>query len=181
MNPELDEKLTQAFPKIFCNRHGHPQTTAMCWGFDHGEGWYQILKTGCTLIQNHIDNRLYTIHNWQKYNQALEEAIEHTSMVPLYHWYSGKPSEYMDKAFQHDIATKNYRVIPPEIPQLVAFQVKEKFGTLRFYYDGGDDFCSGVVSMMESMTYHTCEVCGNLGKVYNDGWVVVRCDQHKPD
>lgn len=60
--------------------------------------------------------------------------------------------------------------------QVVASQVKEKFGGLRFYYDGGDDAISGMVLMAESMAYVTCEHCGNSGKRQPGGWVRTLCD-----
>jgi len=36
--------------------------------------------------------------------------------------------------------------------QVVADQVKEKYGTLRFYYHGGDEVVEGMVMMAESLT-----------------------------
>jgi hypothetical protein len=69
--------------------------------------------------------------------------------------------------------------IPKEMPQVVATQVKEKFGTLRFYYDGGDDIIDGMVRMAESMSYVTCEVCGNPGKSNSHGWISTLCNTHR--
>lgn len=55
-------------------------------------------------------------------------------------------------------------------------QVKEKFGGLRIYYTGGDDFVEGLVYMAESFSYNICEVCGNKGKVNKGSWVATLCD-----
>ena len=74
--------------------------------------------------------------------------------------------------------------------QVVAAQIKEKYGTLRFYYDTTvttdlnlddviEDIISDVVSAAERKTETTCEVCGERGVFYNDGWCKVRCDEHK--
>lgn len=68
--------------------------------------------------------------------------------------------------------------IPNHVPQVVAEQVKEKFGTLRFYYRGGDDYISGLVSMAESMSGVTCETCGAPGKQIGGGWIYTACDEH---
>jgi hypothetical protein len=59
-----------------------------------------------------------------------------------------------------------------EIPQVKAFQVKEKFRTLRFYYSGGDEHISTVVSFVEHLSGFTCEVTGKTENVgYNvKGW-----------
>lgn len=55
-------------------------------------------------------------------------------------------------------------------------QIKEKFGGLRVYYGGGDDYVDGLVSMAEAWSYKTCEVCGERGKPNKSGWIVTLCD-----
>ena len=66
-----------------------------------------------------------------------------------------------------------------ECPQVIVEQVKEKFGTLRFYYQGGDDFIHGAVWLAESMTRQLCEECGGLGKQREGGWIRTLCDVHE--
>ena len=61
---------------------------------------------------------------------------------------------------------------------LVVEQIKEKFGDLRFYYSGGDEFCAGAVHMAEAMTAHVCEICGNPGEINKEGyWLSCRCEK----
>ena len=55
--------------------------------------------------------------------------------------------------------------------------MKEKFGTLRFYYYGGDDVVEGMVRMAESMTYRICEGCGCPGEERKSRWIKVLCDK----
>lgn len=55
-------------------------------------------------------------------------------------------------------------------------QIKEKFGGLRAYYSGGNDYIRGLVSMAETMSYKICEVCGNKGKPNKGGWINTLCD-----
>ena len=55
-------------------------------------------------------------------------------------------------------------------------QVKEKYGGLRVYFTGGDDYVDGVVSMTEEYSYKVCEVCGNAGKPNKSGWITTLCD-----
>jgi hypothetical protein len=55
-------------------------------------------------------------------------------------------------------------------------QIKEKFGGLRIYFSGGDDYVEGVVSMAEEMSYKICEVCGNSGKPNKGGWITTLCN-----
>lgn len=56
-------------------------------------------------------------------------------------------------------------------------QVKEKFGGLRIYFSGGDDYVDGLVSMAEEYSYKICEVCGNSGKPNKGGWISTLCDK----
>lgn len=68
--------------------------------------------------------------------------------------------------------------IPDAVPQVVAAQVKEKFGTLRFYYSGGDETIRGMDRMAESMSAVTCEECGAPGHLRGRGWLYTACDAH---
>jgi hypothetical protein len=126
MKRENDEYLCKTYPKMMVNRNKDMQETCMCWGFECGDGWFNILNMLMGNIQHHID--------WKN---RTEEVVA----------------------------------------QVTLDQVKEKFGTLRFYYSGGDDYISGLVSMAESMSGVTCESCGNPAGVQNNGgWMRAICD-----
>lgn len=60
-------------------------------------------------------------------------------------------------------------------------QIKEKFGGLRIYFSGGDDYINGLVSMAETFSYNICEVCGNSGKPNKNGYISVLCDEHREE
>lgn len=60
-------------------------------------------------------------------------------------------------------------------------QVKEKYGTLRIYYDGApDDLVDIILEWAEQCSRSICENCGECGKLYDNGWVAVRCPVHAP-
>lgn len=123
VNSELDKKLVEKYPDIFRDRRGNPRETLMCWGFECGDGWYNIIDTLCNNIQMHVNIK---------------------------------------------------RCAP-----VVATQVKEKFGTLRFYYNGGDERIDSLVSLVEDWSSSVCEVCGERGELRNDnGWLYTACDDH---
>jgi len=62
------------------------------------------------------------------------------------------------------------------IPQIEATQVKEKYGGLRFYYQGGDDLIDGMVWLAEDLSYKICEGCGStVGVKQTKGWIVTLC------
>jgi hypothetical protein len=78
---------------------------------------------------------------------------------------------------QHHLDWKNKQ--SEVVPQVVVAQIKEKFGGLRFYYDGGDDEISGMVRMAESWAGHSCETCGSPGTRRDGGWIRTLCDHHE--
>ena len=55
MKRELDEYLCKVYPKMMVNRNLHMTETCMCWGFECGDGWFQILNQLMGNIQHHID------------------------------------------------------------------------------------------------------------------------------
>jgi hypothetical protein len=68
-----------------------------------------------------------------------------------------------------------------DCPQVVVEQIKEKFGGLRFYYQGGDEEISGMVRMAEAFADSLCEECGTPGKRRNGGWIRTLCDVHEAE
>ena len=126
MSPELDERLCQKYPLIFQGRtDGDPRRTLMCYGFCHGDGWFNIIENLSAKIQTYCDEK---------------------------------------KSQGEDF-------------QVVAVQVKEKFGGLRFYVDGGDEYTNGLIRAAEDASYETCEDCGVPGTLRKGGWWATLCDK----
>jgi hypothetical protein len=69
----------------------------------------------------------------------------------------------------------------PVVEQVVVEQIKEKFGGLRFYYQGGDDNVTGMVRMAEAWADHSCEECGAPGTRRSGGWIKTLCDKHEEE
>jgi len=61
-----------------------------------------------------------------------------------------------------------------------ACQVKEKFGTLRFYTDAvpgeHSDQVEKWIEEAEEKSARTCEHCGNPGKTRGGGWIMTLCE-----
>lgn len=62
---------------------------------------------------------------------------------------------------------------PPKV-----IQVKEKWGGLRVYTDYMDTEIDRVIYEMESLSFKTCEVCGEVGALRGRGWYYTSCDAH---
>jgi hypothetical protein len=80
---------------------------------------------------------------------------------------------------QHHIDWKNKQ--SEVVPQVTVAQIKEKFGGLRFYYNGGDEYIQGLVSMAESWAGHSCETCGAPGEQGGSGWIKTLCPTHREE
>ena len=179
MKRELDEYLCKVYPKMMVNRDKDMTETCMCWGFEVGRGWFQILNQLMGNIQNHID---WSIHNRDiaiAYNEMITQckAGDYTLFEERYKDIKPENQEWKAKHLK-DIIEGDLRTLPDVVPQVTLDQVKEKFGTLRFYYSGGDDVIDGMVRMAESMSSVTCEECGKPGTSTGGGWIKTVCVEH---
>jgi rubrerythrin len=58
-------------------------------------------------------------------------------------------------------------------------QVKEKYGTLRFYTSCHFDEIEDLIELAEKQSEITCEMCGKLGKMSKSPWFSVMCEECK--
>jgi hypothetical protein len=56
MNKKLDDKLCEKYPLIFAQRNMPMTETCMCWGFECGDGWYDLINTLCYSIQSYLNS-----------------------------------------------------------------------------------------------------------------------------
>lgn len=58
-------------------------------------------------------------------------------------------------------------------------QIKEKFGSLRFYVDGASDTLLKAIIEAEGLSAITCQQCGKPGTLREkNGWLRTLCDEH---
>jgi hypothetical protein len=120
------------------------------------DGWFDIIDILLKSIERHIS-----------FNQ---NQIKHAK-----DWNS----QVNDPEFAWDlVVSRTERTVPEEIPQVSVYTIKEKFGIMRVYHMGGDDYINGLVSMAESMTSRVCEVCGEPGELRHEKWIKTLCDHH---
>ena len=89
MNELLDKQLVEKYPKIFRDRYSNMKVTAMCWGFEHGDGWYNILDALCSNIQHHTDWLRKKRASALKLNRKIKKAIELNSIEPIINHHKG--------------------------------------------------------------------------------------------
>lgn len=130
MNLTNTMKLVEDFPELYWQYNEPIDRTSMCWGFDVGNGWFELLY-------------------------ELSEKLQ-----PIVVEYNEKFSE----------VNEDYR--------FGVVQVKEKFGTLRYYVNGSSDSIDALIDEYEMLSGHICDVCGKFGKLRGKGWYYTSCDEH---
>ena len=184
MSPELDKQLCDKYPKIFADRYKSPHETCMCWGFEVGDGWYNLIDLLCEALT-------YTYTT----SVEIDEEDGKRLAVEGFPWKDEIQKRYFFKV---------------NSPQVVASQVKDKFGTLRFYYhleydpqnlelvESGKypelgkineryaNYIDGIVHFAETASARFCSVSGLPGELHvRGGWLktiskeVAKDEQHK--
>jgi hypothetical protein len=178
MRSELDALLCEKYPKMMVNRDKPMTETCMCWGFECGDGWFNILNQLMGNIQNHIDWKERQREVSIKFNRIAEQLKAGDSTLFDEEYKDLIGLDFKEKRRQ-EMLERDPQTIPEPITQVTLDQVKEKFGTLRFYYSGGDDYIRGMVSLAESLSGVTCEGCGNQAQTNwpePGGWVRTICE-----
>lgn len=164
---EFQKHMETKFPKMFKDKH--------YGGFCVGEGWYHILESLCGNIQHKIHwkrkQRAWALQKVRAKAKGLDAMIQFTAG-------KGKiPTEWDIERAEH--AMEEDIVVPDRVDHITVLQIKEKFGGLRFYYQGGDAEVHGMVTMAEAWAGFSCEVCGERGERRNSGWIRTLCDVHE--
>lgn len=117
MKKELQQKFYDRWPDWFRGKDEGMRENLMCFGFEHGDGWFDL--------------------EWK-----LCEALEAL----------GVGAEYK------------------------LFQIKEKYGTLRWYDSDVSEAVHVLVHEAEKESAKTCEECGQPGTIRSGGWYRTLCD-----
>lgn len=166
MNAENTKKLLKRFPHLYYQYYWPMTHTCMCWGFDCGDGWFDII--------------------WQL-SLAIEDELKLTKFKWLLNTLKVKFAEKWNLLmwkFQPKFMCKKVTVLG-EYPRFMmrvdhgfsVSQVKEKYGTLRFYCSGNDRVFQ-LTNLAERASELTCEQCGQYGKMRGHSWLYVACDEH---
>lgn len=160
MNKELEKYLVDRYPKILSISDANREHCYGMFGFECGDGWFLHLNRMFTAIQSMIDFSESSYENSQhRYNKLS--------------WYNKLCSIHKRSRYHY------LRDYEPPIPQVIAVQIKEKFGTLRFYYTGGDERITPIVDFYESYTAYICEDCGSIDNIGSTGgWIRNVCEKH---
>lgn len=171
MNRHYDRYLTLKYAPLYRDRYANMQQTAMCWGFECGDGWFNIVNT--------LSREL--CWPWLKAKQKYDLIKDHEGQL-FYKAAWGKDAAESDHNYRitAEMIEQRRQSVEAAVLQIpIAVQVKEKFGGLRFYVNGANDKQYELIDFAESLSLTTCEVCGKKGKRNRSGWITTRCKEHR--
>lgn len=124
MNIENTCYLIASYPKLYKQYNLPPEETCMCWGFECGDGWFNII--------NELSDKIEALNNTPEFEETPIEAV----------------------------------------------QVKEKYGSLRFYVDWvTPENVYDWIEETEKASETICEACGKNGKIKRiHGWLKCICE-----
>jgi len=184
MTKDLEWNLVRRFPVLYQDFTSPMTQTAMCWGFEHGDGWNGIIWMLSLAIEEELGyswwrSRLFL---WKKAAaRRWNDMIYTLSPVVQDKWrFEGDGTK--ENPYRQVMAEKG-RARWPWLKRLVWFpdtgfavsQVKEKYGTLRFYCTGNNTIFQ-YTQWAEYLSSVICEECGKPGKLREGGWLRTLCD-----
>lgn len=166
MTPELDQQLCRDFPEIFRDRDADPRTTAMCWGIECGSGWEPLIRTLCNLLMWEVTDLRSRVSDHENQLACTDKST-----------WSAWQQEHYTEAKLAELKSELAQALE-QVP--VAVQVKEKYGTLRFYVTGASKRHWAAIEFAELLSGRICEQCGTMQgvKLRKSGWLRTLCDQH---
>ena len=173
---EFEQKLMDKYPDLFYkNEDGSLECPCGVW---IPQGWEKIVDNLCGAINNYIkciyrlDREIInkTYYLWHGIGELLDWG--HRRFLKLFpkfnKWEYNKPFfSFVEKFRQRSYKCVKYNKVYP--PAAKIDQIKEKFGSLRFYYFGGDKEIAGMVRFAEYLCSKTCEVSGEEGEICSNG------------
>jgi hypothetical protein len=166
MKTQLDAQLCRDFPEIFRERNADPRSTAMCWGLECGDGWEPVIRATCERLMSKVQSLRSQLNHVKK----MIDSADKSAWTP-WHWefYTGEKLRELEAELESEI-----KLIP------VASQIKEKFGTLRFYVQAATPEQYQILEFAEYLSGSICEDCGAmLGvRLYPLGWHRTLCETH---
>jgi hypothetical protein len=177
MSPKLQVKLFKKYPTIFRYRKLPRSQSCMAEGITCGDGWYSLLDTLCEDIQRYINQPVYVELNvFQFFLKEIWASCIWDNFLSLI--IEMLPEDERKRLGDYWAPDFSMKQVKSKIPELLATQVKEKFGTLRFYHDGGDEKIHQMILFAESLSGRICENCGKMDetvKLKGKHWVRTLC------
>ena len=133
--------------------HESVQTITNRWKFF----WYKVLEW----IDSEILDRILFIPTWNELD-AMPTGWRNAFGIQM--------CKEIKVALKKNHYLYKYRIM----------QIKEKFGSLRWYDAGAPSEVYDIIDKYEDISYKTCIVCGKPAELISSGWISPYCRNHYP-
>lgn len=168
MRQELDARLVSKYPLIFTRGPRREDNGPFqYWGFECGDGWYALIDVLCRSLYFKYTG---AVHQYERARQ-LEGTYIRT--------WDREAQKTVDVLVDAVYVERKRLAMAEEAENVpVAVQVKEKFGTLRFYVDKATTEQYNIIGFAEDMSSRVCEQCGDTStaQTRSGGWVRTLCN-----
>jgi hypothetical protein len=168
------KELIDRFPEIFSHAEGSQEPFAL-FGFECDTGWYNIIEGACSVLYRSCRSCKQEVDFLEKNLKNIDAYVaRQKSYRPDKNISDDEIKDKLNTDYKN--ALEALEKTKQALPKVV--QIKEKFGTLRFYIDNGNETSFAITSYAEHMSETTCEKCGNVGRTYTIGWHKTLCKEH---
>lgn len=166
------KKLQERYKILFEYKEDSREPFAL-FGFECGEGWYNIIENACHAICSDYEWESKRLEMLKECLKDISGITKRRSVLEI-----NITEDVVRKEVEESIDNTSIQVqkLKSRLPRIV--QVKEKFGTLRIYMDNNSPEFKHVEMYAELMSAVTCEKCGNVGRTYRVGWHQTLCREH---
>ena len=166
MTTELEKQLIEKYPGLFRDVNKSPRETLICFGCEHGDGWYDIIDNLCGYIIRLQNNVSY-------YLGLKEEAKDDKSFDGCFHCPDVVFTQIKEKygtlrIYWHFKEIENYEELKSKL---------KNPDDLDEYIKRFDQMVENAIDFCEYLSSKTCEVTGKPGKLYSKGWCVTLCKE----
>lgn len=163
-NKYLIEKYPNLFPKDSEGNAIQPVCGVYC-----PVGWYSLVDTLCEAISTYCCMQL--VYTEKRKWWRLSKLFFFTKIFIHFYNFVFRKFDKDGIIFKSFYKLKNllypyHNYNTSNVPPVTIDQIKEKFGELRFYYQGGDAKVAGMVSFAEYLSSKTCQTTGARGSSY---------------
>lgn len=122
-----------------------------------------------------------------------KRLVERYPFLEMKRWDSSEPSDYHSTLLDcmpvgwkktlgiqlcEELREELLRIDPSLLYKYRVSQVKEKYGSLRWYDGSYSDQMDDIVSKFEDISQYTCIVCGKINvPILDDGWISPCCTE----
>jgi hypothetical protein len=175
---DFEQYLFKKYPDLFrADDKGEllPQQ-CRCWN-DCPKGWESIIDDLCGCIDRYIKCTSRSIPNPDEKLRFFLSKVWFAIARKIDRFFFSNNNLHVSKlrrftnriGRRYFLAKRLYISQPP--PSVKIEQYKEKFGSLRFYVQGGDDEVNGMIRFAEYLCDNTCQNTGGRGSmVQKGGW-----------